>query len=565
MLTNKEIANTFNLLAKYMELHQENSFRIRSYANAYIQLRKWGEPLSEMTDAEIGKIKGVGKSVVGKVRELLNTGELSKLKDYQTKTPIGIQDMLRIKGFGPKKIAIIWKELGAESLGELWYACNENRLIALKGFGEKTQLDLKKKIEYFLQSKDKFHYATLEKEAIGLIKTIQKILPAATISLAGAMRRRAIIVERIELIIGTSEEIDTLFDTKSKAKLTLTSSKLANTTEGIYYAQSANNFPVTIFTCPPEEFGSKLFKRTGTKAFLEAFVAQHKGIDFKGFSDEKSIFEKVNLPFIEAELREDATYLTQTPPQLVEIEDMKGVVHAHTTYSDGLHTLREMAEYAKEQGFEYLALTDHSKSAFYANGLKVDRVLAQMEEIDALNKELTPFKIFKGIESDIINDGSLDYEEDILKRFDFIIASVHSNLKMDKTKATARILKAVQNPYTTILGHPTGRLLLAREGYPLDFEVIIKACAEHNVAIEVNANPHRLDLDWQWVRYALDLGVKICINPDAHSKEGMHDIRFGTFAARKGGLTKLECLNTLGVQAFNDFLVNRKIELGINN
>ena len=249
MITNKDIARTFNTLAKYMELHQENSFKIRSYSNAYIQLRKWGQPLGEMSDAEIGKIRGVGKSVVGKVRELIETGELSVLEAYKAKTPQGIQEMLQLKGFGPKKIRVVWQDLGAESLGELWYACNENRLIALKGFGEKTQADLKKKIEYFFQSRDKFHYATLEKEALDLIPKIQKILPNAKIELTGAMRRRAIIVSRIELLIGTTEPIDGLFAAKSKAKLTLSESKLDNPAEGIYYAQTANDYPITIFRC----------------------------------------------------------------------------------------------------------------------------------------------------------------------------------------------------------------------------------------------------------------------------------------------------------------------------
>lgn len=234
-------------------------------------------------------------------------------------------------------------------------------------------------------------------------------------------------------------------------------------------------------------------------------------------------------------------------PILIEETDIKGVIHSHTTYSDGLHTLREMAEYSKSLGFEYIVITDHSKSAFYANGLKPERVLAQMEEIDALNAELAPFKIYKGIESDILGDGSLDYEEDILKQFDVIIASVHSNLKMDKEKATTRLINAIKNPYTTILGHPTGRLLLSREGYPIDHMAIIDACAEHQVAIELNANPYRLDLDYEWIPYAMEKGVKISINPDAHSKEGIHDIRYGVLAARKGGLTKEMCFNAADV------------------
>jgi DNA polymerase (family 10) len=213
-----------------------------------------------------------------------------------------------------------------------------------------------------------------------------------------------------------------------------------------------------------------------------------------------------------------------------------------------------MAEYSKKLGYDYLGITDHSQAAFYANGLKEDRVTAQFAEIDALNEELAPFKIFKGIESDILNDGSLDYPTDVLRQFDFIIASVHSNLKMDKEKATNRLLKAIENRYTTILGHPTGRLLLSRPGYPIDHKKIIDACATYGVAIELNSNPYRLDIDWTWIPYALEKGVLISINPDAHSTGGIHDIHFGILPARKGRLTKKMCLNAKSVEEFAQFI-----------
>ena len=301
--------------------------------------------------------------------------------------------------------------------------------------------------------------------------------------------------------------------------------------------------------------GSKLFSTTGPRAFLETFLEKSTADDFKNLATEEAVFEKAALPYLAPELRDDNRWLeAATPPKLVTEKDVKSVMHLHTTYSDGLHSLRDMALYSKELGYEYMGLTDHSKSAFYANGLKPERVLAQMEEVDELNKELAPFKIFKGIESDILYDGSLDYEEDILKKFDFIIASVHSVLKMDKEKATTRLIRAIENPYTTILGHPTGRLLLSREGYPIDHKKVIDACAANKVILELNANPVRLDLDWTWIPYALEKGVKISINPDAHSKEGIHDIRYGVLAARKGGLTAEMCFNNLGLKEFEAFL-----------
>lgn len=549
-----------------MELYGENAFRTKSYKNAYIAIRKVDAPIAEMSDAEIAAVKGIGKSTAAKVREIIETGKMQVLEDYKSKTPIGIQEMLQIKGFGVKKVNVIWKELEVETLGELLYACNENRLIQLNGFGEKTQLDLKNKIEYFLKSRDKFRYATLEADALALIEKVKKILPNVDISLIGEMRRRLPIVQKIEILIGTTENLDGIFNKKTGLEL------LNHTDEYFYNCQTANELPVKITTCAAEEFGSKLFKFTGTRAFLEGFVAfanKHletaaSSVDFSNFATEAAIFEKVNLPIIPPELRENAAIIdvakANNLPKLIEAKDIKGVVHAHSTYSDGYNTLREMAEYAKAQGFEYLVITDHSKSAFYANGLKPDRVLSQMAEIDELNAELAPFKIFKSIESDILNDGSLDYDEAILSKFDMIIASVHTNLKMDIDKATSRLIAAIENPYTTMLGHPTGRLLLSREGYPIDYKRVIDACAANEVAIEINANPYRLDLDWQWIEYATNQGVKISINPDAHSTAGMHDIHFGTLVARKGGLTVENCLNALTLDAFEDYLLKRKMK-----
>ena len=499
---------------------------------------------------KLEKVKGVGKSLVSKIREIINTGSFEALNTYLDKTPKGIQEMLNIKGFGAKKIKVIWNDLGAETLGELLYACNENRLIALKGFGHKTQIDLKKKIQYYLQSRDKFHYATLEANALDLVKRLKKQLPNATIELTGAIRRRCTILNRIEIIIGLDDAIDSIFDKKH--------AQLVEQQENKYAIKTSQDFPATIYHYSSAEFGSKQFLHTGTTEFLKGLVVAKPNMDFSNLATEAEVFEKADLPYIQPELRENEAIIAVAQadalPILVEETDIKGVIHSHSTYSDGLHTLREMAEYTKSQGYEYLVITDHSKSAFYANGLKPDRVLEQMAEVDALNAELAPFKIYKGIESDILNDGSLDYDDEMLAKFDFIIASVHSNLKMTEEKANERLLNAIANPFTTMLGHPTGRLLLSREGYPIDHKKIIDACSEHHVAIELNANPYRLDIDWTWIEYAMSKNVKISINPDAHSTEGVHHIHFGTLAARKGKLTKEMCFNSMGREELDSYL-----------
>ena len=545
-MTNKEIANAFDLLAKLMELHGENPYKIRSYQNAYRRLRNLDEPLERMEEEDIHAIPGVGKAIAGKIGELLSIGKMATLERYLQQTPSGVVEMLNIKGFGPKKIKAIWKGLGVETIGELLYAANENRLVDLKGFGQKTQEDLKQKLEYYQQSKGKFLLAEIKDYTDSLVLAIQDMMPAAKVSAVGKLRRHNNVVDRVEVLIANEVEPDVLFD---GGLLTLT-----DKTDNVYQVETNEEIAAVIYYCKPEEFGSKLFRYSGSKEFLTAFVAAYPNQSFKDMETEAAVFEKVKLPFIPPELRESEWSIGLAKsgklPVLIEEEDIKGILHAHSTYSDGIATLEQMAKETKALGYEYLGITDHSKSAFYANGLKPDRVWAQFEEINRLNMELAPFKIFKGIESDILNDGSLDYEDDLLSQFDFIIASIHSNLKMDEAKATRRLLRAVENPYTSILGHPTSRLLLSRKGYPLDTRKIIDACAANGVAIEINANPYRLDLDWRWIPYAIEKGVLIAINPDAHSLEGIRDVRWGVLSARKGGLTKDACLNCRGVDNF---------------
>ncbi len=314
-----------------------------------------------------------------------------------------------------------------------------------------------------------------------------------------------------------------------------------------------DGFPVTFHRCSRENFGSKQFRHTGSADFLKAFVGRFKNVDFTGLPEEEDVFAKAGVTWLPPELRESERALELMDagiPQLITEADIRGVVHSHSTYSDGIHTLREMAEASRDRGYGYLVISDHSQAAFYANGLSPERVREQWAEIDVLNAELAPFRIVKGIECDILSDGSLDYDAELLAGFEVVIASVHSNLNMDEERATSRLLTAIANPRTDILGHPTGRLLLSREGYPIDHAAVIDACAEHGVAIELNANPYRLDLDWTWLPYARERGVLISVNPDAHATGGIDDIHFGVLAARKGELTAAGCLNALPLDRF---------------
>lgn len=546
-MTNKDIAGAFDELANLLELQEDNEFKIKSYKNAYLTLRKLERPLSDLSDADIRTIKGIGPAIAAKIRELLSTGKMNVLEAARAETPPGVVEMLQVHGFGPKKVRVVWKDMGIESVGELWYACNENRLEAYKGFGLKTQEDLKAKIEYYLKSRDKMHCDAAAEEADFVCALLTGRLPGAYVSPVGELRRYCPVVSRIEILVGYNSDLSGAFDAEM---LVLTR------TEGtaLYAARLENRTDIYIHRCLQEEFGSKLFHLTGHSDFIQAFVKDSPGVSFKSLRTEQEVFEKAGLPFIAPELRETADIVQKARqgalPKLIELSDIRGVLHVHTTWSDGLHSLEEMCRYVRDQGYDYIGITDHSQSAFYANGLKPDRVLAQMAEIDKLNAELHPFRVLKGIESDILHDGSLDYSDDLLAQFDFIIASVHSNLNMSKEKATERILRAIENPYTRILGHPTGRLLLSRAGYPLDWDAVFDACARRGVAIELNANPHRLDLDYTLIPEAVRRGIRICINPDAHSKEGIHDLAYGVRVARKAGV-RIGDLG-LGIGEFNE-------------
>lgn len=520
-----------------MELHQDNPFKIRSYTKAYQLLRKSDLPLASLSEAELLEIEGVGKAIAGKIHELATTGEMATLNKWREQTPAGVQEMLRIRGFGAKKVKAVWKGLGVTTVGQLLYAINENRLVELKGFGAKTQEGLREKLEFHQKNQGQFHYRTLDAIATPLLERLQRQFPEAKFERTGALRRACTTLPYIAFITTLAPAAAPKINDFENLDLQEETSK-----------GTIDDFPVVLHHCKAENFGSKQFRYTGAKDFLQAFVAKYPGLDFTGLPTEAAVFAKAKLPFMEPELREGDHFLELAGkdqlPSLIEVADIRGVVHSHSTYSDGIHSLRQMAEAARGRGYAYLVISDHSQTAVYANGLKSDRVKEQWGEIDALNEELAPFRIYKSIESDILTDGSLDYDEEMLAGFDLVIASVHSQLNMDEEKATQRLLKAIANPHTTILGHPTGRLLLSRAGYPIDHTRIIDACAEHNVAIELNANPYRLDLDWRWIPYAVAKGVKISINPDAHAMGGIDDVKYGVLAARKGGLRKEDCWNS---------------------
>ncbi len=540
-----------------MDIHGENEFKIKSYTNAAYTLDKLTEPLCDMSPGQMYAIRGIGEAIGKKIQEIIETKELSLLNEYIQKTPPGILEMLKIKGLGPKKIVTIWKELEIESIGELLYACEENRLVKYKGFGEKTQKNIQDSLEFYLHHQGNYLYEQVEDLAKNLHQNLCEAFPNDLHIISGAFKRQMEWLGFLDVVTTLSEE-------NLVSWLSVKLFKIEKN-ENYFSCKGEDNFEIRWHLTTPSEFYWKDFTLSASPEFMEAWEKLPK-FKLDSFANEQAIFEQVGVHFIPSPQRQLPEIITRAEAKAlsntIQPSDIKGIIHSHSTWSDGIHTIEQMAVAAKQQGYEYLIISDHSKSAFYANGLQADRIMAQHKEIDALNKKLAPFVIFKSIESDILNDGSLDYPDEVLETFDIVIASVHSNLKMTEEKAMMRLLNAINNPYTSILGHPTGRLLLSRKGYPVNFDVIIEACAENNVVIELNAHPRRLDMDWRYIQKAVENDVLISIDPDAHAIEGYDDCKYGVLVAQKAGLTAANNLSSFSLSEMMEFISFQQAKRG---
>jgi DNA polymerase (family 10) len=548
-MDNYIIADNFSLLSKLIDIHGENSFKAKSYSIAAFTIEKLPSELVSLPHEKIFSIKGIGDNIGKKIVEQLQTGELQTLKEYISKTPPGILEMLQIKGIGPKKISAIWKELEIENPGELLYACNENRLLLYKGFGEKTQQNIKDSIEFYLNHQGRYLYAQVETYAAEMESTIRKGFSNERFAIAGDYRRQLEIIDKLEWITTASSEQLTNFFTKNDYEVVESNNFLIS-------FKGKENVLLIFYNVLKEKFYQTLFEKSCSQEFLQAW---NKKFSFQNrYSSEDEIFIEAQTDFIPSYLRETASIINKAQqhlmPAIIQPNEITAIIHSHSKWSDGINTIEEMVLAAMQKGLQYLVLSDHSKSAFYANGLTEERIIAQHLEINELNTKFKPFKIFKSIESDILNDGNLDYSNDVLNSFDLVIASVHSNLKMKEDKAMMRLIKAIENPFTNILGHPTGRLLLSRNGYPVNHKEIIDACAANDVVIELNAHPKRLDIDWRWIDYCLEKNVLISIDPDAHSVAGFNDTRYGVLAAQKAGVTTRNNLSSSNLNEFEEFL-----------
>ncbi|MFC5407900.1 helix-hairpin-helix domain-containing protein [Larkinella bovis] len=565
-MSNTEIIDILELTAKLMELHDGDAFKIRTFQAAAFNLDKISDDLTRLSLPDLIKIPGVGKSVAGKVLQIVETGRLQDLDDLLAQTPAGVLEMFRIKGIGAKKIRTLWRELGIDNLRDLRLACEKGEIAKIKGFGEKTQQAILDSLAFLENQTGKLRMDKAEALANMLLEVFEREFNRAAIS--GQVRRKAEEVDTVQFVISTPDPV-AAFEFLN-AQSYLEQNEMESSPFVWRGRASGYDAEIEIITAPADEFERYLFTNSAAEKHLavagtSGWTLLQTSLAFPA-EPEEALYERAGLPYIVPEMREGsfefAWSQTHKPADLVTWDALRGILHNHSTYSDGKHSLEQMAGYCRELGFSYFGIADHSQAAAYANGLEPHRVKQQHEEIDRLNAQFGgSFKILKGIESDILGDGSLDYSDEILATFDYVVASVHSNLSMNSEKATARLIRAIQNPYTTILGHPTGRLLLARAGYPIDYKAVIDACAQHGVVIEINASPWRLDLDWRWVQYAVSQGVMLSINPDAHEMAGFHDMNYGVAVARKGGLTKNMTFNALRLPEIETYLQSRKQRL----
>ena len=563
-MTNKELARALRETGSLIELTNGNPFRARAMQAAARTLRGLEESAADRVHAgTLTEIDGIGDGLAADIEELLERGSFELRDELLNAVPAGLLDVLRVKGLGTKKVRVLWDELGITTLDELEDAAQRGAIKQLDGFGAKTQENILENVKLLRQYSARRRFADAYHDVQPLLRILRAHEAVTQAALTGALRRKLETVSAATLIVA-SDAVDAVQQTLADQGIETTAHDEAHATrlEGTL----PDSLPLHLWVAPPTRFGTVQWEKTGSDLHRETFVATY-GTPAQ-HADEPSVYAAADLPFIAPELREDRGELhaaaEDTLPALITVEDLQGTLHNHSTYSDGAHSLRQMAEAARDMGYAYFGICDHSQSLTIADGLSPERVRKQQAEIDALNKEFAdddgpPFRIFSGIESDILKDGSLDYSDEVLATFDFVVASVHSGFSMSTEEATERLIRAIQNPHTTILGHATGRLLLVREGYRIDHERVIAACAAHDVAIELNANPHRLDMDWRWLRTATEHGVLISINPDAHATDELQYVRWGVAAARKGWLTADQCLNAKPLDAFAHWLEARHV------
>ena len=565
----RDVARALNEISRYMEIMEENRFKalaFRKAARAVEELN--GEIESLVANGEVERAPGIGKTTARMIAEMVGTGSISYLDDLRRQFPPGLLDLARIPGLSWRKIAALYETMGIGSLEDLEKAARENRLKDVPGLGKKTQDKILEGIEQFKAIRDQFHLYKAVDAAAALVSELESNGTLSQVLISGAVRRRLEVVEEIVLIAGAADPSAAAARIASLSLIDF--SELAGEREVIGSARYG--IPVRIHVTTDDKLALELFRTTGSDAFLQAFdsIAAAKGVDISGesarkngsdltLSNEEDLFAAAGVPFVEPELREDDRWLRRPPPpRLVRRSDLRGAFHVHSTYSDGGDTLRTMLAASAERGFIYVGMSEHSKFASYAGGLTEARLREAWREIDELRPEFPSLRIFRGTEADILQNGEVDYGRDTLAQFDFVIASIHNRFKMDHDAMTERVVRALQNPWVTFLGHLTGRKLLSRDPFAIDFDKVFDVAAENGVIIEVNGSPYRLDIDWRLMQRALERGVRFSINPDAHSTSELDYLLYGSWHARKGGLSAEMIFNAKPLEEVEEYFQQRR-------
>ena len=578
MVDSRSASHVLSQIAAYLELRGENRFKTRAYETASRAILALGAddlaPL--LRSGEIGAVRGLGPATIAVIRDLVETGSSRYLEQLREATPEGLVEMLRIPGLTPSKIQLIHEQLDIQDIGQLEEAARDGRLAKLKGFGPKTAARILKGIAFAREAGALVLIPHAVAEAGHLLAMVQGHPDVSDASVAGSVRRHLELVGDVDIVArcregAAPEQVAESFTRVGGVK------KVTGTSTASVSIRFVDGTRLDLYCTRPEQYAVALWRATGSDEHVELVRARlaERGLVLVGddlvdarerrlpIATEEELYDAAGLAFIPPELREGVGEIDAASrhalPRLLEAKDVRGVLHCHTLYSDGKHSIADMARAAGQRGWSYIGISDHSAAAFYAGGLSRDRVLTQHEEIDEINADpASMVRVLKGIEADILADGRLDYDAELLSRFDFVIGSVHSRFSMDAASMTERILRALDDPHITILAHPTGRLLLSREPYAFDVDAVIEKAAEAGVALELNADPYRLDLDWRHVIEAKRRGATIAIGPDAHSAGSLDNVYVGVGMARKGWLEAVDVLNTRAVDDVLAFARRRR-------
>lgn len=542
------VARALDEIARYISLSDSNPFKARAFEKAARAVENLDEDVVELTGSgAIYDVQGVGKATGQVIEELVRTGSSAYLEELRGQYPPAIFELLRVPKLGLKKIGILHSELGIGSLDELEAAARSGRIAKLKGFGAKTAEQILAGIEFARLRESQFLLPVGLEVGEIIRERLAEIDEIEDAEISGSVRRRLEVIRNVNIVIATRKPAAVV------DRLRAIVDGLTEAGEGTWKGVARGEMDVYFHLCSPAEFGSMLLRTTGSIEFTEAFGTIPKA------RTEADAFAKVGFTYVEPERRESGADLKlKRRTRLVELKHLRGTFHVHTTFSDGRNTVSEMLHAAHERGWEYVGISDHSPAAYYAGGLTEDRLKQQHGEIRRHEPDVAPMRVFRGTEADILGDGTMDYGSKVLSKLDFVIASIHSNFKMERDAMTDRILRAMDDPNVTFIGHLTGRLLLSREGYSVDYDRIFDKAAETGVMIEINGNPRRLDVDWRHLRKAVERGVMFSINPDAHSIGEYNAVVTGTWVARKGGLAPKHIFNTRGVEEVAELLGRRR-------